>query len=347
MRVACWGLLVTLWVVGTSSAKAQSEPTWEGLGPDRVELIQQTMLLSMRLYLESELVVDEFDVSWSEAPKAIAKRLDKLVDEVMALQGERGLNGFGGFSDRILGLIEDVDELDERDLVRGGRFDLSLEQRFYLLVAGRLNELEMQLAFELGVYARSDVWSRIASGMVVAVPDDPGEGAEMERLTVPFSRRTQAILDGSDPTSLPVPFSAPSSALGMVPVASSSEGGLVPAPSAPALAALNLPASFDVPFASGSAVLDLNARMQLAEVRYLLVRYPRMHLVCTGHADANGPRRTNEELSKLRAEAVRAKLLESGVEATRVLMNYFGEDQAGWIPSEDRRVEVAFYWSLD
>lgn len=321
------------------------------MAEDRVALTQQTMMMGMRLFLESELEVVELDVAWGQSPKAMRKALEGLVDDVMALQGERELPGFVGFSNEVLELLQDVEELDERDLARtAGRMNRPVEERFYRLVQGRLNELEMQLALELGVFERSGLWDQIASQAGWSMPEDPGQGGTLSAISVPMSRATRDALEAEDASAFPsAPAAAPPAWLGELTdlVNTPAPAGPLPVSEVPALRDLNLPDQFDVPFAPGSAVLDLNARMQLAEVRDVMTRFPQLHVVCTGHADAHGPRRMNEALSRVRAEAVRAKILESGIAEQRVLMNYFGEDRAGWEPEWDRRVEVAFYWMAD
>ena len=111
----------------------------------------------------------------------------------------------------------------------------------------------------------------------------------------------------------------------------------------PELAALQLPASFDVQFYEGSARLTLTAQLQLNEVMEYLGMYPQLRVVCTGHADLTGDRAANLALSKKRAQAVQRHLLESGVLTTRVVLNYFGEERASNRGALDRRVEVAFF----
>jgi outer membrane protein OmpA-like peptidoglycan-associated protein len=240
-----------------------------------------------------------------------------------------------------------VEELDERDVARG-RMDRSVEERMYVLVQSRMSELELQLAMELGIFERSGLWERIMAAAGWDLPVDPGIGNAMEALEIPLSRETQRILSAEDDSFWPVVKErtevAPTWVGQLAAMLGGANGVHSVSNSSLPLEELHLPESFDVPFAAGSAVLDLNARMQLAEVRDLMGRYPELRVVCTGHADANGPRRSNEELSKVRAEAVRAMLLESGVDPARVLMNYFGEERAGWVPEDDRRVEVRFHW---
>ena len=111
----------------------------------------------------------------------------------------------------------------------------------------------------------------------------------------------------------------------------------------PVLAALQLPASFDVQFYEGSARLTLTAQLQLNEVMEYLGMYPQLRVVCAGHADLTGDRAANLALSKKRAQAVQRHLLESGVLSTRVVLNYFGEERASNRGALDRRVEVAFF----
>ena len=111
----------------------------------------------------------------------------------------------------------------------------------------------------------------------------------------------------------------------------------------PALRDLNLPSSFDVQFYEGSSRLTLTAQLQLNEVLEYMGMYPQLRVVCTGHADVTGDRSANLTLSKKRAQAVRAHLLESGVGSTRVVLNYFGEERANNQGALDRRVEVAFF----
>ena len=136
--------------------------------------------------------------------------------------------------------------------------------------------------------------------------------------------------------------SAPSSNLRDVAAQSWNPNRPSPA-SDPELAALQLPASFDVQFYEGSARLTLTAQLQLNEVMEYLGMYPQLRVVCTGHADLTGDRAANLALSKKRAQAVQRHLLESGVLTTRVVLNYFGEERASNRGALDRRVEVAFF----
>jgi len=111
----------------------------------------------------------------------------------------------------------------------------------------------------------------------------------------------------------------------------------------PQLLALNIPNNFDVRFYTGSSSLTLNAQLQLNELVGLLGRYPQLRIVCTGHADISGDRYVNLNLSRARADRVRNFILDSGVNSDRVVMNFFGEEQAENRGAMDRRVIVTFF----
>ncbi len=71
-------------------------------------------------------------------------------------------------------------------------------------------------------------------------------------------------------------------------------------------------------FSSGSAELGTRARMALAAQAQWLMRWREFEAAVEGHADEPGTEEDNLALSRLRAEAVRQRLIEEGVEASRV-----------------------------
>lgn len=99
---------------------------------------------------------------------------------------------------------------------------------------------------------------------------------------------------------------------------------------------------FTISFYSGGTNINLNAQLQLNELVSLMAYNPSMRIMLTGYADSVGSRDENLRLSKARAQKVRTYLLESGIEAHRVLVNFFGEEMASGNQAGDRRVEVIF-----
>jgi outer membrane protein OmpA-like peptidoglycan-associated protein len=70
----------------------------------------------------------------------------------------------------------------------------------------------------------------------------------------------------------------------------------------------------DILFDTGSAVLKPEAIGQLEQVGDILAKYSDDRVRIEGHADSTGSKRTNEELSLRRADAVRRVLIGRGVQ---------------------------------
>lgn len=163
------------------------------------------------------------------------------------------------------------------------------------------------------------------------------------------------------PGGAPVAQVAPVQQEAATPVAEAPEADLAPAPEAQAPAAPAAPAPEglaealaqrgsavleDLVFASGKAVLEAGDYASLTELAAWLKANPAVMVTLVGHTDATGSLAANTALSRARAEAVRARLLDLGVEAARV-----GAEGAGYLAPRDtnqtaegrqrnRRVEV-------
>ena len=80
-------------------------------------------------------------------------------------------------------------------------------------------------------------------------------------------------------------------------------------------------------FSSGSAELGTRARMALAAQAQWLIRWHEFEAAVEGHADEPGAEEENVALSRERAEAVRQRLIEEGVEASRISIVAAGRTQ--------------------
>lgn len=80
-------------------------------------------------------------------------------------------------------------------------------------------------------------------------------------------------------------------------------------------------------FSSGSAELGTRARMALAAQAQWLIRWHEFEAAVEGHADEPGTDEENLTLSRQRADAVRQRLIEEGVEAARVSVVAAGRTQ--------------------
>jgi outer membrane protein OmpA-like peptidoglycan-associated protein len=80
-------------------------------------------------------------------------------------------------------------------------------------------------------------------------------------------------------------------------------------------------------FASGQAALLPEARANLQKVVEFVQRSPDRQVLIEGHTDSQGSGNANQVLSQRRADAVRAALIEDGVDAARLSAAGVGEDR--------------------
>lgn len=360
--------------------------------PDpELEQLRQVALDALGVYLRGQMEVDAQDIGWRDGPRPVKRQMQRTVSDILRIRSFAGQERFEGFSDEIDDLLRDFDELDARDVERmRSTTSRSFEEKLYVLLEGRVQELLLQAGVELGRFVNHGLLQRIGT-VEQQLPRDALEdwstldpGQELRPIELNYSLETMSLLPSGDESSWPGLDNGQSVASvdpGMQAVQAMmarvldlleaqdvrlsrlererpvrlddstandlaheawSPARNVPS-SDPSLKALNLPLSFNVQFYEGSARLTLTAQLQLNEVMEYLGAYDALRVVCTGHADVTGDRAANLTLSKKRAQAVRTHLLESGVKATRVVLNYFGEERAENRGALDRRVEVAFF----
>ena len=91
----------------------------------------------------------------------------------------------------------------------------------------------------------------------------------------------------------------------------------------------------NVHFASGSAAIDNNHQVDVAEFAGFLNDNPQARGLIEGYCDCDGPNSANLKLAKSRAEAVKTMLVDQhGIEADRLSIQAFGEELAK-APADD------------
>jgi outer membrane protein OmpA-like peptidoglycan-associated protein len=79
-------------------------------------------------------------------------------------------------------------------------------------------------------------------------------------------------------------------------------------------------------FKTNSAQISEKSHGLLSEIADILLRNPQVHLVeIQGHTDSTGNPEVNRELSQLRADAVRQRLIENGVDGARLESKGYGD----------------------
>ena len=80
-------------------------------------------------------------------------------------------------------------------------------------------------------------------------------------------------------------------------------------------------------FSEASVELGSRSRVVLAAQAGWLKRYPELTIAIEAHSDDQGSREFNDELARRRADAVRDRLIEEGVEPTRIRVNPMGREK--------------------
>lgn len=379
-------------VVKTNSKEGTLVVNYYSTAPDpELEQLRGLAVEALGVLLRGDMSVSEDDIGWSSPIRTLGKDMQRLVRDLMGIRSFAGQKEFKGFSEEVSMLLLDFEELDMRDVERmRGSGTRSFEERTYVLIEQRIQEILLQCGVELGRFVNRGLLQKIGT-VEQSMPieelsrwTNPEDNVQLEPIELDVNLETMSLLNGGDDSTWPEddeprnPGISTSSEWqtmqdmmqrilklveaqeGRIQKLENSNAGALnvdtrdlasqtwnpqrPEPSNdPALAALQLPSSFDVQFYEGSARLTLTAQLQLNEVIEYLGMYPRLRVVCTGHADMTGNRAANLALSKKRAQSVQKILLESGVQSTRVVLNYFGEERASNRGALDRRVEVAFF----
>lgn len=102
----------------------------------------------------------------------------------------------------------------------------------------------------------------------------------------------------------------------------------------------------DILFDTGKAELKPEAKANLTEMAGIMKKYPENVLTIKGFTDSTGSQKTNDELSKKRAEAVRKELVASGMPEAVVTAQGMGpanpiaDNKTADGRKQNRRVEI-------
>ncbi len=328
---------------------------------------QQLIMANIGHYLDGavEVDVEAGTVSWNASSRQVERNIRSIIEQVASYQYMDGALKDVALSTETTALIERVSNLSFRDLRHWRMAEgLSEAEQWYVMVQSALDEVRMQIGMDLKVQLNQTLMDALQGS--VSLDGSNAEWLEIdEGQTLPAmdwerSDATSNDLSGNDASVWPTP-AANDAEMAVIlerilqlienqetrlrQLEAGGSPSIAMPSSVPELAsgALRLPEYIDVSFYTGSAKLTLGAQLQLNEIIEVMGRRPQVRVVCTGHADLPGDRQSNLALSRRRAEAVRAYLLQSGIEPARALLNFFGEERASTTGPSDRRVEVRFY----
>jgi outer membrane protein OmpA-like peptidoglycan-associated protein len=328
---------------------------------------QQLIMANIGHYLDGavEVDVEAGTVSWNASSRQVERNIRSIIEQVASYQSMDEALKDVALSTETTALIERVSNLSFRDLRHWRMAEgLSEAEQWYVMVQSALDEVRMQIGMDLKVHLNQTLMDALQGSVSLEASNtewlEIDEGQVLPAMDWERSDATSNDLSGNDASVWPTPAANDAemavilerilqlienqeTRLRQLEAGGSSSIAMPSGVPEFSAGALRLPEYIDVSFYTGSAKLTLGAQLQLNEIIEVMGRHPQVRVVCTGHADLPGDRQSNLALSRRRAEAVRAYLLQSGIEPARALLNFFGEDRASTTGPSDRRVEVRFY----
>lgn len=328
---------------------------------------QQLVMANIGHYLDGavEVDVEAGTVSWHASSRQVERNIRSIIEQVASYQSMDAALKDVALSAETTALIERVSNLSFRDLRHWRMAEgLSEAEQWYVMVQSALDEVRMQIGMDLKVHLNQTLMDALQGSVSLEASNaewlEIDEGQTLPAMDWERSDATSNDLSGNDASVWPTP-AANDAEMAVIlerilqlienqetrlrQLETGGSPSIAMPSGVPELSAgaLRLPEYIDVSFYTGSAKLTLGAQLQLNEIIEVMGRHPQVRVVCTGHADLPGDRQSNLALSRRRAEAVRAYLLQSGIEPARALLNFFGEERASTMGPSDRRVEVRFY----
>ena len=196
--------------VKTDSKEGTLVVNYYSTAPDpELEQLRGLTVEALGVYLRGEMEVGQDDIGWSSPVRSVQRDMERVVRDLMRIRSFAGQVGFSGFSEEVTMLLEDFEELDMRDVERmrstGTR---SFEERMYVLIEQRIQELLLQCGVELGRYVNHGLLVKIGT-VEQELPVEELEqwmnrdDSPLEPLELNFNLETMSLLDGEDDSSWP------------------------------------------------------------------------------------------------------------------------------------------------
>jgi len=199
--------------VKTGSKEGTLVVNYYSSAPDpELEQLRSLAVDALGVYLRGQMAVTELDLGWEAPVRSIQKDMERIVSDLMRIRSFAGQERFEGFSEEVRFLLEDFQELDVRDVERmRGSGSRSFEERTYVLLEQRIQEILLQCGVELGWFVNRGLLQKIGT----VEQDLPLEELEkwmtrddnpLEPLELNFDLETMSLLDregGQDPSAWP------------------------------------------------------------------------------------------------------------------------------------------------
>ena len=177
--------------------------------PDpELEQLRGLAVEAIGVYLRGEMEVADGDIGWKSSLRQVQKGRERIVDDLMRIRSFAGEKPFEGFSDEVSLLLEDFDQLDMRDVERmRGAGSRSFEERTYVLIEQRIQELLLQCGVEMGRFVNRGLLQKSAPSNRKCQEknwkmDDPTDDP-LEPIELNVNLESMSLLDDEDQSTWP------------------------------------------------------------------------------------------------------------------------------------------------
>ena len=197
--------------VKTGSQEGTLVVNYYSTAPDpELEQLRGLAIDAIGVYLRGEMRVEDNDIGWSSSVRNVGKDMERIVRDLMRIRAFAGQEDFKGFSEEVAMLLVDFEELDMRDVERmRGSGTRSFEERTYVLIEQRVQEILLQCGVELGRYVNRGLLQKIGTvEQSLPVEDlsrwtNPDENVPLEPIELNFNLETMSLLDREDESTWP------------------------------------------------------------------------------------------------------------------------------------------------
>jgi outer membrane protein OmpA-like peptidoglycan-associated protein len=173
--------------------------------PDpELEQLRSLTVEALGVYLRGQILIEDGDIGWQLSVRHVSKDMDRVVSDLMRIRDFAGQDAFKGFSQEVLWLLEDFEELDSRDVGRmRGEGRLSNEERLYMLVEQRIQEVLLQCGVELGHFVNRGLLQKLGTVEQTLTPEEMAQwttptDAPLEPIELDFNLETMSLIGGED-----------------------------------------------------------------------------------------------------------------------------------------------------
>ena len=197
--------------VKTGSQEGTLVVNYYSTAPDpELEQLRGLAIDAIGVYLRGQMRVEDNDIGWSSSVRNVGKDMERIVRDLMRIRAFAGQEDFKGFSEEVAMLLVDFEELDMRDVERmRGSGTRSFEERTYVLIEQRVQEILLQCGVELGRYVNRGLLQKIGT-VEQSLPveelsrwTNPDENVPLEPIELNFNLETMSLLDREDESTWP------------------------------------------------------------------------------------------------------------------------------------------------